>query len=135
MNRSAEKAAFWEYVLAEHVESGLSISAFCRREGVSQASFYQWRKKLAGRVVNGTAPTDRVTTSFVPVEIVSADDSAALNDSAALLDQGAVANHVSASLTIRTPDGYAVDIWAGTPLDLIERSLRVLDQFRSEQAS
>jgi len=128
MNRSAEKAAFWEFVLAEHVESGLSISAFCRREGVSQASFYQWRKKLADGAVKARAPSHHATTSFVPVEIVST------NDASALSDKAAVANP-AAALTIRTPDGYAVDISASTPANLIERSLRVLDQFRSEQAS
>lgn len=132
MNRSCEKAAFWEYVLAEYVASGLSISEFCRREGVPQASFYQWRKRLSGRVANGTAPSARGTrepTGFVPVEIVSGDDAAAL------ISQGAVANHVSASLTIRTPNGYAVDISAGTPPDLIQRSLGVLQRFAREQAS
>lgn len=131
MNRSAEKAAFWKYVLSEHVESGLSISAFCRREGVSQASFYQWRKKLVGSAVNARPPSHSATTNFVPVEIVSA------NDASVLSDQPAVANH-AAALTIHTPNGYAVDVSASTPTDLIERSLHVLDQFRqihNEQAS
>lgn len=130
MNRSAEKAAFWEFVLSEHIESGLSISAFCRREGVSQASFYQWRKKLGGGALNASPSSHPATTNFVPVEIVPA------NDSSALSDQAVVANHIA--LTIRTPGGYAVDISTSTPTDLIERSLRVLDQFRqfrSEQAS
>jgi hypothetical protein len=29
--------------------SGLSVARFCQGEGVSQASFYQWKRKLAGR--------------------------------------------------------------------------------------
>jgi transposase-like protein len=127
MNRSAEKVAFWKFVLAEHAESGLNISAFCRREGVSQASFYQWRKKLAGGAVEPPSATHLPTPHFVPVEITSANDASALSDQA-------VAKH-AATLTIRTPDGYAVDISASTPANLIERSLRVLGQFRSEQAS
>ena len=122
MNGSSEKESFWKFVLSEHVSSGLSISAFCRREGVSQASFYQWRKMLAG-AVKPTPHADLATTSFVPVEIESADDEAGL------IDQQAVAAHAAATLTIRTPDGYAVDVSASTPTDLIERSLRVLGQF------
>lgn len=136
MNRSVEKVAFWEYVLSEHVESGLSISAFCRREGISQASFYQWRKKLAGSGVNARPASQLATTSFVPVEIVSADD--ALPDQRLGCDLQVCEKHAGASLTIHTPGGYAVDVSASTPTDLIERSLRLLDQFRqlrNEQAS
>ena len=36
----------WRQRLARQRESGLSIAAFCRREGVSQASFHAWRRKL-----------------------------------------------------------------------------------------
>jgi hypothetical protein len=36
----------WRRLLRLQRSSGLSISAFCRREGVSQPSFYSWRRKL-----------------------------------------------------------------------------------------
>jgi transposase-like protein len=33
----------WRSLLSRFSESGLSVSAFCRREGVSTASLYRWR--------------------------------------------------------------------------------------------
>lgn len=40
----------WRAVLARFSESGLSVQAFCEREGIGIASFYQWRAKLGGSV-------------------------------------------------------------------------------------
>lgn len=37
----------WRLRLRRQAASGLSISAFCTREGVSSASFYAWRRRLA----------------------------------------------------------------------------------------
>ncbi len=35
--------AQWCSLLSRFCESGLSVTAFCRREAVSTASFYRWR--------------------------------------------------------------------------------------------
>jgi len=43
-NRSAE--AVWRDRLARFGSSNLSVSQFCRKEGVSAPSFYHWRKRL-----------------------------------------------------------------------------------------
>ena len=37
----------WRLRVRRQAASGLSISAFCAREGVSSASFYAWRRRLA----------------------------------------------------------------------------------------
>ena len=37
----------WRLRLRRQAASGLSIAAFCRREDVSSASFYAWRRRLA----------------------------------------------------------------------------------------
>jgi putative transposase len=42
--------AQWQSVVARAARSDLSIAEFCRREGVSTASFYAWRKRLGGAV-------------------------------------------------------------------------------------
>ena len=36
----------WRALLAGFEGSGLSAEAFCRREGISSASFYRWRSVL-----------------------------------------------------------------------------------------
>jgi hypothetical protein len=58
---------FWRAAIARQRASGLSVRAFCRRENLSEPSFYAWRKRLA---------TDRGgsrTTAFAAVRVV--DDS------------------------------------------------------------
>jgi hypothetical protein len=42
---SGGKVAFWEFVIREQSAGGIGIREFCRREGVSEPSFYLWRRK------------------------------------------------------------------------------------------
>lgn len=48
MGRGASRsvAAAWERRVAAQGRSRLTVAEFCRREGVSPASFYAWRKRL-----------------------------------------------------------------------------------------
>ena len=62
---TAEQWAKW---LEEFDQSDLSIKAFCQRLGVSENTFYQWRKKL-------NRPTDaRPGGPFLPVAIATHDE-------------------------------------------------------------
>jgi len=38
----------WAELIRLHGQSKLSVSAFCRERGVSDQSFYNWRKRLSG---------------------------------------------------------------------------------------
>lgn len=51
MGRSANGllSAQWRERLSRWRDSGLSIVEFCRREEISQASFFAWRKRLSNR--------------------------------------------------------------------------------------
>lgn len=40
--------ARWQERISRWRSSGLPISEFCRREEISQPSFFAWRKRLAG---------------------------------------------------------------------------------------
>lgn len=44
--RDGKKVATWRQRMQRWQKSGLSIARFCRRERVSEASFYYWRKRL-----------------------------------------------------------------------------------------
>ena len=60
---SSRKEELWRARLQRFQISGLSVTQFCERERVSQPSFYQWRKRLAGSVaVPSPSP-------FVPVRL------------------------------------------------------------------
>lgn len=47
--RRKDRELFWQGVIQRQVESGLSVSAFCRQESISAASLYGWREKLRDR--------------------------------------------------------------------------------------
>ena len=44
--KSVEVWALWRDRLRRYLSSDLTVAAFCDWEGVSQAAFYVWRKKL-----------------------------------------------------------------------------------------
>lgn len=47
--RDADKEAFWRLAVQEQRASGLSVRAFCAREGLTESNFYAWRRQLARR--------------------------------------------------------------------------------------
>ena len=65
----------WRERLARWPDSGLSISEFCWREGVSEPSFYQWRKRLKRELSRNGGHASRKPV-FVPVQVVDAGDQA-----------------------------------------------------------
>jgi hypothetical protein len=74
MARSSDsaKAAQWRKRLERFGSSSVSVARFCRREGVSVASFYHWRKKLAAGT-DSSATRRRVASQpcvFQPVTVV-----------------------------------------------------------------
>jgi len=60
--RRADREQFWRDLIQRQQQSGQSIREFCDSEGVSQPSFFSWRKRL--RAQNGQ-PQSR----FLPVQI------------------------------------------------------------------
>jgi hypothetical protein len=50
--------------------SGLSIAAYCTREGISAAAFYAWRQRLTARPNSSRA----MPPLFVPLDINSSPD-------------------------------------------------------------
>lgn len=75
--RSPKSEPFWRDLITRWKTSGRSVAAFCADRGVSQASFYAWRKRLGSRSQEPiasapSAPTFaavRVVPGF-PVEVV-----------------------------------------------------------------
>ena len=53
----------WQELVERYSSSELSVAEFCRREKLSEASFYQWRKRLAAE-----APSSEL---FVPLAVSS----------------------------------------------------------------
>ena len=63
---SSQLARDWRDRLGRFDQSDLTVAEFCRREGYSPASFYQWRRKLRNRPASGKP-------AFLPVELTQHD--------------------------------------------------------------
>ncbi|QDT22405.1 IS66 family insertion sequence element accessory protein TnpA [Gimesia chilikensis] len=62
--RNPNREAFWRQTLSDRLQSGLSIRAFCQREGLSEPAYHYWRRELKKRDAETTA-----AASFLPVEV------------------------------------------------------------------
>jgi transposase-like protein len=73
--RSPERECFWREAVAGHRKSDLSVRAFCRERGLSQASFYAWRRRLtrheAGSPLSKFMPVAVIAESMIEVMLPS----------------------------------------------------------------
>lgn len=76
--RDVAKERFWRRTLSHQARSGLSVAAYCQREGLTPHTFRWWRQELARR--DREVPTDRtdptpstelvISSAFLPVRVV-----------------------------------------------------------------
>ncbi len=112
--RDLEKEAFWRLVGDEHRRSGLTAREFCRKEGVSEASFHSWKRVLKerDREANGLCDNrsgGRASGSSLVSEQRKKQPSAGENS---FVPVEVVASPLVASpeLTIRTPAGFTINL-------------------------
>lgn len=119
--RRGERERYWLGVIKKQRASGLSAAEFCRRNDVSGALFYRWRRKLAELDAEEDSrradtvpphPGDPDTRAqFVPIELPPPSPSAAFE--------------------IVRPDGCRVLIRAGFEAADLRELLRVLEDVSS----
>ena len=73
-SKSVERELRWREILERQGSSGLSVRKFCASEGISEPSFYAWRKKFRQRVKDGERRADEPDQShlFVPLTLLNA---------------------------------------------------------------
>jgi hypothetical protein len=64
--RDPERETRWRKVLTAWEGSGQSIRGYCREHGITEASFYFWRRELRLREAEAA---QRSTAAFVPVRL------------------------------------------------------------------
>ena len=64
------RAREWEDRLERYRQSGLTVTMFCLQEGVSEASFYSWRKKL-GETAKPRRQAKPREPVFAPIRLVA----------------------------------------------------------------
>jgi len=109
----------WRRRLERQRESGLSIAAFCRREGVSQVSFHAWKRKLrrsaSARSTREAAtirrsPTQRGTVTHRPRRQPLATGSATATRSANFLQLPVLGARSSPWIELTLVDGTIVRV-------------------------
>jgi transposase-like protein len=66
--RDPRKERFWRRTLEQWRRSGLTIRDFCRCHGLSEPTFYAWRRTLDGR--DRPPPHDEAPL-FVPLQVLA----------------------------------------------------------------
>ena len=61
----------WRDLIARWKRSGISVGDFCTDQGVSESSFYSWKRELAARD-QAVTPTTTAMPTFVPVRVAPA---------------------------------------------------------------
>jgi len=102
--RDQHKERFWRRLIGQWQRSGLTARDFCAQRGVSEPSFYAWRRTIRqrdqqGRRQPGRKGAGRTGTQpvFVPVHVVPAAPAAVAVALEIVLGQGRL---------VRVPPGF-----------------------------
>ncbi len=71
-----ERRQFWQMVIETWQESGMSVSKFCKAEGLSEGTFYNWRKKLSGAHSQQNEPADPSPSAFIEIAMPKSNHTA-----------------------------------------------------------
>lgn len=63
----------WRSVLAKFDGSAMGVEAFCRREAISEASFYRWRRLLGNASVGAKVVGSDTAPAFVDLGTLNGD--------------------------------------------------------------
>jgi hypothetical protein len=121
--RSEEKRAYWRSMLERQLASGLNVRQFCKEERISEASFHNWKSKLAGGGRKAKASSERGGRKRPTRKQLGKR-----NDNAAVFIPLRVSAAAGNLLEIVHPRGYVVRVPAvfdegalGQVLDLLDR--------------
>ena len=68
-----DQQQFWQMVLETFKSSGLSVRQFCNQEGLSEPSFYSWRKRLTKTQTSDVDKEEAPTETFIQVSMPKAE--------------------------------------------------------------
>jgi transposase len=114
-HRFGSREPFWRRMIRLWRRSGLSVRAFCEREGLAEPTFYAWRRAITER----DAVADATATAFVPVRVTDESTTAAAELSPA------------AALELVVGAGRRLRVGAGFDGPTLLRLLALLEEGRS----
>lgn len=108
--RDGAKERCWRRVLRQWQKSGLAVRAFCAAQGLSEASFYAWRRTLGRR--------DAEAAAFVPVTVVPAEKGAPSGEG------------TNGRLELVLDQGWVLRVGPGFDAPTLQRLLALLEEGR-----
>jgi hypothetical protein len=114
--RSVEKETFWRSVVEQQQRGDLNIRMFCQQKGISEPSFYAWRKELHKRDSEKVADIDS-GGRLIPVAVVKPTCENATPSGQ---------DGVNRPLEIGTPGGYTLRFDHDTTSETIVRVLEII---------
>jgi hypothetical protein len=64
---SRDRLSEWRDRLSEYRSSGLTVAAWCRKNGLSEFTYYYWRRRIASS--SACAPTAVVEQQWLPLAV------------------------------------------------------------------
>ena len=110
-DRARSKERLWRRMVREWQRSGLTVRVFCAERGLSEPSFYAWRRTIARR--------DAEAARFVPVRVVTDEK------------VGSDAPDSGSGLELLVGTGRVVRIGPGFDAATLRRLLALLEEGRS----
>ena len=68
-NSSSRDRQFWQKIIETWKNSGMSIRAFCKAEGLQESTFYNWRKKLTDSQSQANEQVLKDPSAFIKVAL------------------------------------------------------------------
>ncbi|WP_455377888.1 IS66 family insertion sequence element accessory protein TnpA [Petrachloros mirabilis] len=64
-----ERRKFWQMAIETWQNSGMSISKFCKAEGLSEGTFYGWRRRLSDHQPQEANQSQSKASAFIEVSM------------------------------------------------------------------
>ena len=93
------------YWVKKYLSSGMSHRGFCRQEGLSESSLYNWRK----RYEESTGSSRCEASSFIPLEVLSCEH----------------VLRIESSFKLRTLGGYELEFTSGCKVEELKELLEL----------
>lgn len=100
--RSGEREAFWRGEVTSHTASGLSVRRFCQERGLSEPSFFAWRRTLQDR-------DQTAVPAFVPVHLTPQASASPTAASGALPSSERITIELRGGRVVHLPETIATE--------------------------
>ena len=99
--RDIEKEKYWQELITQQRQSGLSGHQFCKQQGVSEHRFFYWKSSLTKRqkIKNQQKSSDnKIDMPFVPLKLPSNPTTQVPNHSLNQIEISKITIKISASI-------------------------------------